>query len=133
MSHKSLTILGFAALLLAIIAGILVWQEYQQRRAAERVPDVLAIANEIPIPSDAVLLQDHGGVSVNEYSAVVWRYYSTNRSSEEIRSSLADHASLRGFESHIWRFAPDGSASAIATARRAPGNFGSTSVSMNQD
>lgn len=39
-----------------------------------------------------------------------------------------DTRSMRGFESHIWRFAPDGSASAIAIARRSVSNFGSSST-----
>ncbi|MGH7006633.1 MAG: hypothetical protein ACREIP_22020, partial [Alphaproteobacteria bacterium] len=33
---------------------------------------------------------------------------------------------VRGFESHIWRFAPDGTAAAVAVSKRAPGNFASS-------
>lgn len=41
-----------------------------------------------------------------------------------------DTFTFRGFESHIWRFAPDGSASAVAVARRTSGGpmSGSTMV-----
>lgn len=70
MSHRTLKILELAALALALLAIPLVWQEYQQARAIEMVPEVLSIADTIPLPGDAVLITDNGP-SANEYSAVV--------------------------------------------------------------
>jgi len=50
----------------------------------------------------------------------------------EIRARAAggefrgDTFTFRGFESHVWRFAADGSAASAAVARRSPGNYSST-------
>lgn len=96
MSHRTSTILGLAAVVLALLAIPLVWQEYQQARAIKMVPDVLSIADTIPLPGDAVLITDNGP-SANEYSAVVWRYYTTNWSDEQIRSAVFEFASQAGY------------------------------------
>jgi hypothetical protein len=90
MPHKTLTVLGFTAFVIALFAGV------QQRRAAKKLPEVLAIANGIPVPSDAVLVKD-AGISVNEYSAATWRYYSSARSMEEVREMILTHAQRTGF------------------------------------
>ena len=96
MSHRTSTILGLAAVVLALFAIPLIWQEHEQPRAIKMVPDVLSIAETIPLPGDAVLITDNGP-SANEYSAVVWRHYTTNWSDEQIRSAVFEFASQAGY------------------------------------
>ena len=88
-----------------IIAGVFLvklgWNRYQQNRAAKHVPEVKAIFNQIRQMPDAVGdgENDENSISVNEYSAALWRSYKSNFKCSEIRTHFDSEASRQSFAS----------------------------------
>lgn len=75
------------------------WDEYQQNRAVKHVPDIKAIFSEVRQIPDAVNdgLYDENSISVNEYSAALWRSYKSNMNCAEIRTHFDTEALQQNF------------------------------------
>ncbi len=100
MSHPKLTILGFVAILVFLLAGKLGWDSYQQRRAANKLPEVVAILNAISLPSGTTQVNASNVESMpssNEYAASVWRYYKVGVPFSDLKMGVEKQIREMGF------------------------------------
>lgn len=139
MCRRVFVIIALVLFVVGAVVGFpFACQLYEQERAQRKVPEVIVIADSISLPDDSVLLKDTG-VSVNENSAVVWRYYFTNRSLEEVEAAVKEYAQRSGFDG--WKEDVPGSGRAFSAKNGAfeirlrlsdsPENGGNFAVSAN--
>lgn len=85
------------AIVLAAFFTKLGWDEYQQNRAAEQVPNVQAIFHKVRQMPGAEAAGETA-ISVNEYATALWQSYKANIKWADLRPHFDSEASRQSFE-----------------------------------
>jgi len=93
MNHWKLTLLTVVVLMVLLFTGKLFWDEYQQNRASQKMPEVMRILDSVEIPGREIKTMP----SVNEYSASVWRYYENEIPITELKERVQEQIEPAGF------------------------------------
>lgn len=100
MSHFRISILILLAVPVFLFVGKLGWDEYQQRRAAAMLPEVVGMIDAILLPPETVQVNASEPASVgsaNEYAASIWRYYKVEIPFSDLRTHIERQISQMGF------------------------------------
>lgn len=74
MSLQKITLLVVLVLVSLGLSGKLAWDDYQQDRAARKMPEIMRILDDLRLPKDALMV-GNTMTSTNEYAVSAWRHY----------------------------------------------------------
>ena len=99
MTYLKSTLLVLAGLLVLIsiaFGGKLAWDEYQQDRAAQKMPEILRVLDDLRLPEDAVMI-GNTMMSTNEYAASAWRHYRVKYNPSDFKEKFEAQIEQAGF------------------------------------